>query len=96
MQNRPPNVFTQGCRSLDITQAVIHAHAEPKVLQSCDLSLFVARVEIVRRREELLLEQSWAGEAEHGVRRSSFVIRSTCTATTEALLSDECSSGLAV
>lgn len=56
----------------------------------------VARVQILSRREELFLQQPWAGETEHGIRRASLVIGTARTTTAEALLSDERGCGLTV
>ena len=49
-----------------------------------------------RLREELLLDQTRAREATKNVRATSLVVGATGTGTTEGLLADQGSSGLAV
>lgn len=58
--------------------------------------LFVGRIEVFGNGEELLLDKTRAGEAEHGVRRAGLVVSTASTAATEALLANRGGGGLAV
>lgn len=60
------------------------------------LHLFVAGVQELSLREELLLDQSGADEATHDVCASCLVVGATGAGTAEGLLADQGSGGLAV
>lgn len=59
-------------------------------------NLLVGRIKVIRNREELFLDEAWTCEAEHRVGRSGLVVGATRSASSEALLANKSSSGLAV
>jgi hypothetical protein len=56
----------------------------------------ITGIRVSRLWEELLLDQTGAGKATKNVRATSLVVGATGTGTTEGLLADQGSSGLAV
>jgi hypothetical protein len=58
--------------------------------------LVVRRISVIDSRKELLFDESRRSETEHGVGGTSFIVRSACTTSSEALLTDEGSCGLTV
>ena len=58
--------------------------------------LFVGWVKIFRNGKEFFLDHTRACKAEHGVRRTSLVIRAARSTSAKALLTDERGCGLAI
>lgn len=74
---------------LRLLSSLITVRVPPKYLS-------VGRIEVLGDREEFLLDKPRTSEAEHGVRRTSLIIRAAGSTSAETLLADERSGSLTV